>query len=241
MSEKIAVIPCYNEASRLDFESFFSFLKENPDWSLLFVDDGSSDQTSLAIKENIRHDRCDLIRLYRNSGKAEAIRQGILVAASSAARYIAFLDADLATPLSGLIQVQKALEEKPDYSAALASRVRLAGTHIERKALRHYLGRVFATIVGSLFSFLVFDSQCGCKVFRNSSDLKALFEEKFISRWVFDVEILCRLFRKTKETAFFEVPIPEWKDKRGSKLSHLDFIRALFDLFRIRLRYPQKG
>ena len=44
MQEKVCIIiPCYNEAKRLDFKSFNSL---GEDCFLLFVDDGSTDNTT---------------------------------------------------------------------------------------------------------------------------------------------------------------------------------------------------
>ena len=44
----------------------------------------------------------------------------------------------------------------------------------------------------------VYDTQCGCKVM-NYNLIPDLFEEKFISKWLFDVELFFRLKRKFGE------------------------------------------
>ena len=45
MSRAIVVVPCYNEALRLDLDALRSFAREHPDPRFLFVNDGSTDGT----------------------------------------------------------------------------------------------------------------------------------------------------------------------------------------------------
>src|SRR6478752_2733844 len=95
------VIPCYNEAARLDHPAFSRFVLANKDVDFLFVDDGSTDSTRQTL-ESLRESRPDQFRvlgLERNFGKAEAVRHGLLAACERKPDYVGFWDADLATPL----------------------------------------------------------------------------------------------------------------------------------------------
>jgi hypothetical protein len=47
----------------------------------------------------------------------------------------------------------------PEVEIVLGSRVRLLGRNVERKATRHYFGRIAATAVSTLFDFSVYDTQ----------------------------------------------------------------------------------
>src|SRR5690606_17980960 len=96
------IVPCYNEASRLDLVAFEEGAQGVV--QILFVDDGSKDNTVAKIQSFIK-DKANL-HLHvcpKNGGKAAAVREGMLVANQhpvlSQAQWIGFWDADLATPL----------------------------------------------------------------------------------------------------------------------------------------------
>jgi hypothetical protein len=86
-----------------------------------------------------------------------------------------------------------------------------------------------------------YDSRCGAKIFRATDAVRGAFDTPFVSRWIFDVELLARFVRRKRaagvrdvEPRLYEVPLPKWHDKKGSKLRTADFCRALLDLWRIR-------
>ncbi len=182
--------------------------------------------------------------LERNSGKAEAVRHGMLQLLEGSARYVGYWDADLATPLDEIPRFARHLDEHADVEIVFGSRVKLLGRTVERNAWRHYSGRVFATLVSLMLRLPVYDTQCGAKLFRATPDLKALFETPFLSRWVFDVEILARLIAtrggegtRSAQRVVHEYPLAQWVDVSGSKLRASDFPRAILDLARIYAAY----
>ena len=142
------VVPCYNEAHRFDESAFASALDADPALSFYFVDDGSRDRTRARLEAfaATRGERCRVIAHEMNQGKAAAVRTGLLEAFATDADYCGFWDADLATPLDELPRFVEILEARPLLDLAIGSRVKLLGRSIERNPLRHYLGRVAATI-----------------------------------------------------------------------------------------------
>ena len=63
---------------------------------------------------------------------------------------------------------------------------------------------------------------------------------EFTSRWSFDVELLLRMLRAEESlapSAILEVPLKEWRDVDGSKLSMMSRVRAGLDLLALEFRY----
>ena len=235
----VLVIPCFNEEARLQ-PSAFAALLEDPRVELLFVNDGSTDGTQVALQRiaDEHKPRVRVLSLEHNRGKAEAVRLGMCDALASKPYGVGYLDADLATPPSEILRLLRVLYDR-DVSVVLGSRIALLGRHIERSPTRHYLGRLFATLASAALSLPVYDTQCGAKVFRGSAALRAALAEPFISRWAFDVELIGRLVRGSRDVpaldvhAFHEEPLLEWHDVAGSKLRATHMARSLFDLGQI--------
>jgi dolichyl-phosphate beta-glucosyltransferase len=240
------IVPCFNEAKRLSIVSFREFLATDSITHLLFVDDGSEDDTHRVLKQLCTgyEQRTAILQQDRNRGKAEAVRRGILYALENwDPETVGFWDADLATPLETVERFRRILDERPGTEMVFGSRVKLLGRRVERRATRHYLGRVFATVVSVMLQLPIYDTQCGAKLFRVTRDLRQVFAQPFLSKWVFDVEILARYLQlsngdiKRLECAIYEYPLETWIDVRGSKVRAQDFVIALADLARIRHRY----
>lgn len=240
------VVPCYNEAARLDVAAMVGFVDETPGARLLFVDDGSSDGTwrVLGELEAARPEQIQRLKLPSNAGKAEAVRTGMLAAFATGSPYVGYWDADLATPLEDAPMFAQLLDANPGADLVMGSRVKLLGRPIHRNAARHYIGRVFATAASVALDLTVYDTQCGAKLFRRSPRVVALFEAPFRTRWVFDVELLARLRASSRHEGqqahagvIIEAPVSRWVDVHGSKVRWLDGIRAGVDLAWIAARY----
>jgi glycosyltransferase involved in cell wall biosynthesis len=240
------VIPCFNEASRLAESDFLAFLAVQSDFNIHFVNDGSRDSTAAVLDAlGARHpDRISVQHLSRNVGKAAAVREGVLRVLDLRPELVGFWDADLATPFAEAPRFAALLDADPSKEWVFGSRVRLLGRHIERRPIRHYLGRVFATAVSVTLDLGIYDSQCGAKLFRGNDLTRAVFAEPFISRWIFDVELLARAERLHRQgnlrpvrDVVVECPLQEWVDKTGSKVRPRDFLKAGLELAAIRRRY----
>lgn len=244
------VVPCFNEAERLDRAAFVRFA-ESGAARVLYVNDGSRDDTEGMLQELVAAtpDDAELLSLEHNRGKAEAVRQGLLHAIDGGARVVGYLDADLSTPVSELVRLLARLDDRDDVKVVMGARVALLGRDIQRRAHRHYLGRVFSTVASFILDLSVYDTQCGAKVFVADEALRAALDEPFLSRWAFDVELIGRLMAggagadPLPQSAFVEVPLREWRDVGGSKLGLGAMTRVAGDLALIErdLRRRRRG
>jgi glycosyltransferase involved in cell wall biosynthesis len=253
--ELALVVPCYNEAARLDPDAFLHFLGTHPDVELVFVDDGSVDGTAevLGRMRAAAPARMTTLRQPMNRGKGEAVRAGILDTIPRRPAVVGFFDADLSTPLRAIDDFLAVLRLRPTVEFVLGSRVMLMGRDVKRKPSRHYLGRVFATAVSHALDLPVYDTQCGAKMLRVNAATASLFAAPFRSRWVFDVELIGRYLRlpvapgeTPRRDRLYELVVPAWHDRPGSKLRWYDFPRAMVDIGyiwrdRVGHRPPREG
>lgn len=233
MTHCTVVIPCYNEEHRLD-RAAVSRLADLAGCSVLLVDDGSTDGT-LDLLNRIATDdhRVAVHRMPTNSGKSEAVRHGLRAAIQSGATHVGFTDADFATPPSEVARLVHSATSG-EFDVVIGSRVGLLGHRIDRRPLRHYTGRLFATLSSLVLGFGVYDTQCGAKVFTVDEGLSRALAHPFVGRWSFDVELLGRLAAPSGTDRFVEVPLTEWREVGGSKLGLAGSIGATLELLRVR-------
>lgn len=237
------VIPSFNDSSRLArFLPELCSKLETPALRVLVqvVDDGSSPADQSALERLV----CETQKRYpfvrcaifqgQNQGKGAAILRGW--EAAEGANWLGFLDADGAVPAYEVLRILERIERCPHLESSLfASRVQMRGRTVERSLKRHLMGRVFATLVGSLIDPKIYDSQCGFKIIPVSAyhKVKALLHEK---RFAFDVELLAALNHAGCPVE--EVPV-DWFDIPGSKVSLIrDSLRMFFAVRSIRSRIP---
>jgi glycosyltransferase involved in cell wall biosynthesis len=246
MPKLVVVIPCYNEFDRLPVDAFKDYSLQGFGYQFLFVDDGSTDATGALLEDlhTFNGNAFEVLRLPRNSGKAEAVRQGFLAALKECPEYIGYWDADLATPLEAIPDFCRKLDEFPEIEIVMGARVILLGCDIERRLARHYVSRLSATLASVAVGIRVYDAMCGAKCFRVTPRTVALFSCPFLCHWVFDVEWLARFVndggwptRAAISSAICELPLRQWREIPGSKLRFRDLVRAVCDLAGLVLRY----
>jgi dolichyl-phosphate beta-glucosyltransferase len=155
-------------------------------------------------------------------------------ASAGTAAILGYWDADLSTPLDESDRLVAALQAGPSYSVALASRVKRLGARVERRFARHVLGRIIATLATWTLGLTANDSQCGAKLFR-AAVVPDLFADAFLTRWLFDLELLVRLQQAQGRLGeAVEIPVGTWTEVGGSKLTIGAMIGVPLSLLRIR-------
>jgi len=235
--QTMIVVPCYNEAERLNGDVFLKTLVASPGLSFVFVNDGSTDAT-LHILLNLQlanPGQIDVVNLHQNSGKAEAVRAGLQHACRIGAASVGYWDADLATPLDAIADFEVVLDRFADVTVVYGARRQLLGHRINRTVSRRAVSRICAGLARLATGLAIGDTQCGAKLLRNTPGLNAALAQPFTAGWLFDVELFTRIAAATPQpaTSFYEVPLAEWQEIAGSKVSGRAIVRSGLQMMRL--------
>lgn len=239
------VIPCYNEEERLLSDEFLKYIDQHTGYHLCFVNDGSKDRT-LEVLYELQKGREDFITVYnceKNGGKAEAVRLGMLhMSKKEDLDYIGFLDADLSTDLSDFDDLVKTIENS-NFKIVSGSRISRMGADITKESARKIISLTINFIIRKILKMDFKDTQCGAKIFRKDV-IDVAFGKKFVTQWIFDVEIFKRMsihfgLSKAKKV-LCEQPLKRWIHADGSKLSMKDSVKIVMQLAQIAWVYRSK-
>ena len=236
------IVPCFNEEKRINLD-YWNKLSEITNVNWIFVNDGSNDGTKNLLTQI---SNSSLINLERNSGKAEAIRKGILETFNSNQSdifHFGYLDADSAFKFEDIKNIIKlSFSKESTYDSHWGSRVALSGRNITRNNIRHILSRILITIFGYRLGNLPYDPQTGFKIFKFNKVQMAIFDKNFETKWFVDLEILLRFKAiSNKDMKVWEEPVNTWKDIAGSKIRGLELITVFRDLVKILLIIRKAG
>jgi glycosyltransferase involved in cell wall biosynthesis len=230
------LIPCYNESQRLDVDRYRRLVLANSNIDFYLLNDGSTDNTLYVLNQVSQGNSNVHVKDFTpNQGKAGVIRAGMLELVDSDYAYVGFLDADFATPFEEFKRLLEIVETE-GYDIIFGSRVKLKGWQIERNPIRHWFSRIVLTIIDTLFKLEIYDTQCGCKIFKREV-IQLCFEEKFVTKWLFDIEIFIRYLRNSSKIYIKEIPLNRWKEIKGSKLKIGDFLQVPLNIFQLYRRY----
>lgn len=242
MQKCCIIIPCYNESERILETEFLEFVTDNPNFTLLFINDGSTDKTSAVLQKlTEKHVQINSLSLPENLGKAEAVRTGFLEALkNNEFTYFAFLDADLAIPLDEFNRLFKLTVANNNLEFTYLSKIRRVDVAVNQSYKRFLMGRILSALTRLSLKLPVYDTQCGCKLFSKNIAL-VIFKTPFISAWLFDIEIFWRIL-KLKNRAYFstntlEVPLNKLMDRGSSKVSGKALFKLPFEFIKIHRTY----
>lgn len=236
------VIPCYNEEERLQSEEFKKFINKNLGYHLCFVNDGSKDNT-LKILDALREGNEERISIYdceKNGGKAEAVRLGMLhLAAQNQYDYIGFLDADLSTNFDDFQDLVTTISTSK-FQIVSGSRMSRMGADITKESARAIISKTINFIIRKTLGMEINDTQCGAKVMTKEI-VENTFQNKFMTKWLFDVEIFMRMKKvygsQKAQELICEQPLKRWIHADGSKLSMKDSVKIVGQIGQIALHY----
>jgi len=223
------VIPLYNEEKSLEElynRTTLSLQSLSDSFELIFIDDGSTDNSFSVLKDLHKKDsRVKAIRLRKNFGKAAALSAGFKDAKGE---IIVTLDADLQDLPEEISTLIKKMDEGYDL---------VSGWKFKRKDpfLRKIASRVFNSVTSFYTRVKIHDFNCGLKCYR-----REVIEE---------IELYGELHRyipaianwkgfKVGEVKVNHRPRVHGRSKYGSER----YLRGLFDLMTVIMltKYPQK-
>lgn len=147
MKKVTIVVPCHNESAALP--AFYKEVDEvtaglaEYEFELLFVDDGSTDDTLADLKKMAKEDkRIHYITFSRNFGKEAAMLAGLEHATGD---YVAVMDADLQDPPKLLPEMLGYLESG-DYDTVATRR----STRQGEPAVRSFFARMFYKLINKM-------------------------------------------------------------------------------------------
>ncbi|NHZ86554.1 MAG: glycosyltransferase [Planctomycetia bacterium] len=155
------VIPTYNERESIAelVTALKDVLKSHNKWEVLFIDDGSTDDsieflTEVATSES----NFKLIQLHRNYGKSAALAEGFKVAEGD---YIITMDADLQDDPKEIPNLISKLEEGYDL---------VTGWKKNRKDpwTKRFPSKIANFVTGLITGVKVHDMNCGLKIYRQA-------------------------------------------------------------------------
>ena len=232
------VIPAYNEEKNLQSGALLQVVKylnkQNYQYEVLIVDDGSSDRTVEIVEEQISNLRS--FKVVRNShgGKAITVMTGLLESKGDIA---VFTDMDQATPI---VEIEKFLPKFSEgFDVVIGSRQGRQGAPLVRKLMAWGWSFLRGVVLGLPFK----DTQCGFKAF-NRKAIKTVFPE-LLEDWQkmkaggaavnagFDVETLFLARKKGFKIA--EVLV-DWRHVGSERVQAFgDSLEAIKDMLRIKV------
>lgn len=230
-AELTVIIPCYNEASRLQGLIELVRAEQARPWEWLFVDDGSTDETAARLAELAKElpERVRVLSYTPNRGKGYAVRQGVEAAQGELCGYV---DADLAaSPLTFLDYLGDEAIRRGE-TLLVGIRLKTQAGQVQRYLYRHLMGRVFQTFTNVLLGLSVYDTQCGFKLLQTAR-ARELSGEMSIEGFAFDVELLALALRHGMKIREELIP---WQEQGNSSIRPRHILQMMRDILRIRNR-----
>ncbi|MCE4599075.1 MAG: glycosyltransferase family 2 protein [Desulfurococcales archaeon] len=200
----------------------------NIDYELIFVDDGSTDNTYNILRYRLKdNDKIKILRLPFNRGKGFALLHGFK---RSSGQVIVFFDGDL--------------DIDPRVILLLYSTVKLGisdiaiiskwhpQSYINYTFIRLLLSKLFNKLASILLGLRLKDTQTGAKAFKREVLLE-LSPYLIVKRYAFDIELLTLAVQRNYR--IMEIPSP-WMIKLNSSFKLNEIWNMLLDILSITYR-----
>lgn len=234
MSEFISIIiPGYNEGKRILTvikELSYFCQRHFRQYEIIFVDDGSTDQTWEMVKSIHDHPSFHAIRNIENMGKGYAVQRGMLAARGD---YRFFTDADIPYGMACFLRALERLKN-PGCDMVIGSRdLPKSWAHARVRRVRKIASSLFSIIVNIFLDIDIKDSQCGFKGFTAKS-AQRIFSLLTIHGFAFDVEIF--VLARQLGLSFEKLPVTLITNQHTKVRLTRDPFRMLIDILKLSWR-----
>lgn len=227
------IIPAFNEASQIGemaSESVRAMDLVGRDYEIIFVDDGSTDDTFVEIQRAAqRHENTRCVRLPENRGKGNAIRRGFQ---ASSKDLVCCIDADLDI---NPYQVGRLIEEMEKTGAdVVVGSKRKPDSEVDYPGIRKLYSNVYYLLILLLFRLPVRDTQTGIKLFKREV-LSAVLPRVVSMQYVMDLELL--LVANFLGFRISETPVKVSFQREYGRIGYRDVRNIIVDTMSIFYRF----
>ncbi|SRR5260221_4311107 len=235
MKEISVIVPFFNEEAVIVESSkrIHRYLTNNfQDFELIFVDDGSVDNSSALIKTAIEKlPKTSLITSRVNAGRENAIKKGLTKATGKIQGYI---DVDLEI---GIEYLELAIKHLSRSDVVIASKF-ARGAKVKAPRMRKISSIFFNYFVNLALQTKVLDHQAGFKFFKKAV-LDNILSQSSQNGWLWDIEILY-LSKKSQYTVI-ELPVEITYGYRNIRSTFLlDFLKMPFFVLSLKRTIDKK-
>ena len=227
------IIPIYNEAkfiNRLfdDLKKYFN----TKSVEVIFVDDGSNDDTPQLIKEFEKKDSYKFnfipIKLDINSGKGKAIQTGIK---NSLGKYILLQDADLELDTKDASEMYQMIKNNNEIKCIFGSRYLSGKLKKNNYFFNNLVGKINSLIFNIFFSQSISDVHCGLKILHRSVIEKINLT---VNDFGIEIDIASQIVRNNFFIYEFGVSYYFRTKSQGKKITWIDGIKSFYYLIKAR-------
>jgi glycosyltransferase involved in cell wall biosynthesis len=240
VSSVTIVIPVLNEAHVLEksVTRVRSFLRQTHfpySWEILVADNGSTDGTQeVARRLAGQHEDVKFLHLLQR-GRGRALRHAWLQSRSD---IVCYMDVDLSTDLSHLIELADAIG-RDGYDVSTGSRL-MSASRTKRSLKREFISRAYNLFVKLVLNTRFSDAQCGFKALSREA-VERIIPQVEDQSWFFDTELL--VLAEKQGLRIKDIPVL-WVEDDDSRVkiaqTAWDDIKGVFRLRRVLWRRSAK-
>lgn len=233
------VMPAYNEVPNFTsgvLNPTFSFLnKQKYSWEVIFVNDGSTDQTAELLEKFCKKkNNCHLVSIP-HGGRAAAMIKGIDLARG---KLILYTDFDQSTPI---VEVEEfvSIINKTNCDIVIGSRGKSQHTKRVDNLFNKFRAEIFVYLARTLFALDYKDLNCGFKLYKNPvakkifSSLKVSVPKKIKGGFMGAIDSEILYLAKKYKFVVCESPV-DWTRRPTHGSPWKEPLMVLIDLFKIK-------